>query len=411
MNGATRGTGMTARGACLALLIVMALCALAPAAALADDDVPTVAFLRYGQHPTLSLVDMAVLDLLEEYGYIDAEERSTLDGGRDLHGQNINILYRDAGFDFATANLMVEDALDEGADILLTVSNEVGQVAAAAIGDMDDPPALIFAIVTAPEYVGIVASSCIKPPNVTGTQMVFDQQLSEELLFIQDPDLDVMGLLMDTTDPAQWWFVEQWELYAEERGITTEIGMGVTVSDWQLATQSLMNAEVDAIAVLPRTGDPARGIAAVVNEAFGVPLYSMIVTDVFQGVTIAAGFQGWYNEGHTAARILIGHLRGEIDIATTGVASHPALAIAVNMDTAELQDVEISEGVLELADYVVEGGAGMGIELEIPGLTTVLEEMTLDERMAADAEFLASLHCTDEMIAEQQAALDAAAEE
>ena len=39
-----------------------------------------------------------------------------------------------------------------------------------------------------------------------------------------------------------------------------------------------------------------------------------------------------------------------------------------------------------------------------------LPEMTLEERMAEDAAFLAELECTPEMIAEQQAALDAAGE-
>ena len=39
-----------------------------------------------------------------------------------------------------------------------------------------------------------------------------------------------------------------------------------------------------------------------------------------------------------------------------------------------------------------------------------LQNMTLEERRAADLEFLAGLECTPEMIADQQAALDAAAD-
>ena len=411
MDRIKRFTGFASKRFCLLLLIsMMAMVAFSPAGALADDDTPTVAFLRFGQHPILSLVDKAVLDVIQAYGYIDAEERATLEGGNDLHGANINILYRDAGFDFPTANLMVEDALDEGADVLLTVSNEVGSIAAAAMSELDDPPALIFAIVTAPHMVGIVESTCVKPANVTGTQMYFDQSVYEELIFLQDPDMDAIGILMDTTDPAQWWFVEEWENYTERYGLRLEMGMGVTISDWQLATQSLMNADVDAIAILPRTSDPARGIAAVIGEAIGVPVYSMIVTDVFQGVTIASGFNGWYSEGHTAGRMLVGYLGGDLDIATTGVAIQPAFATAVNLDTAALQDVVISDAMLEFADFVLDEGEGFGVDIEVPGITTVLEDLSLEERMAADSEFLASLYCSEEMIAEQQAMLDAAAD-
>ena len=138
----------------ITLLLLLALLLL-PAPALAHDDVPTIAFLRYGVNPAFALTDSGVLDTLQAYGYLDGDERAQLDGGSDLHGANINILYRDAGFDFATAALMVEDALDEGADILITISNEVGLLASQAISEMDDPPALIFAIVTTPYAIGL----------------------------------------------------------------------------------------------------------------------------------------------------------------------------------------------------------------------------------------------------------------
>ena len=395
------------RAAILSLLIVTLCAAFAPGVALANDDTPTVAFLRFGSHPALSLVDKAVLDMLAEYGYIDAAERATLEGGNDLHGENINLLNREAGFDFTTASLMVEDALDEGADILLTVSNEVGILAAHAVQGMDDPPILIFAIVTAPEVTGIVQSSCVKPPNVTGTQMYFDQELFDRLMYIQNPHLESFGILVDSSDPASGWYTRESEKYAEENGLRLEIGSGSTAQDWALATQSLVDKDVDAIFLLPRTSDPARGISAVINEAIGVPVFSLIATDVFEGVTVAAGFQGWYNEGLVAAKMVIGHLRGEMDVATTGVASSPAIAVAVNLDSAAAQEVDISDEMLMLADFVIEGGAGMGTELEIPGVNTVLEEMSLEERIAADQAYLQSLHCTPEMIAEHQAHLDA----
>ncbi len=392
------------------LAVGLLLALLLPSVSLAaDDDKPTVAFLLFGRHPVFDLFGSALLDMFEAYEYIDADERATLENGQDLRGDKINILNREAGFDFATATLMVEDALDEGADVILTVSNEVGYIAANSMRDMEAPPAMIFAIVTAPEVAGIVQSDCVKPPNVTGTRMNYDEALYEELLFIQDPDIDAYGILLDSNDPAHSWWISESEKYAEKFGLRLEVATGATDADWQLATQSLLDKEVDAIVIMPHTADPARGVAAVISEAYGAPVYSVNVTDVLLGVTIAAGFHGWYDEGHTAARMIIGHLRGEMDIATTGVASKPAVATAINLDSAARQEVVISEAMLELADFIYEGGAGAGIKLEIPGMTTLLEEMPLEERMAADQAFLAGLRCTEEMIAEQQAALDAEA--
>ena len=75
-----------------------------------------------------------------------------------------------------------------------------------------------------------------------------------------------------------------------------------------------------------------------------------------------------------------------------------------------LQGVEISDALLEAAEYVVENGqTAQGLTAQFPEAGITLADMPLDERRAADLEFLAGLECTPEMIAEQQAALDAAA--
>ena len=181
---------------CLLLLLIMTF----PASANGDN--PTLAFLRFGQSPSFALTDMAVLDMLEVYGYLNADERATLEDGGDLHGENINILYRDAGFDFPTANLMVEDALDEGVDVVLTVSTQVGMIAVGAMSDMEDPPALIFAIVTDVHDSGLATATCIKPPNVTGSLMHIDYDEYLNIAYLQDPDFQSIGFIGDANDPA-----------------------------------------------------------------------------------------------------------------------------------------------------------------------------------------------------------------
>ncbi|MDE2946476.1 MAG: ABC transporter substrate binding protein [Chloroflexota bacterium] len=384
-----------------ALLLLLA----APFAVAADDDKPTVAFLRFGQSPSFALTDMAVLDMLEVYGFISAEERDTLEGDNDLRGENINILYRDAGFDFPTANIMVEDALDEGADVFLTVSTQVGMIALGAMSDIEDPPALIFAIVTEPYSTGLAAATCIKPPNVTGTLMHFDYEEYTNIIYMQDPDFQIIGVLANADDPASADYVSSVELFGERFGFTVEVATVVTAADYAPGTDALIDKNVDAIALPPRTGSSG-GVPAIVDAAYDVPVFSSLVSDVIHGVTIAAGFEGWYREGQQAARMLIAYLEGNLDIATTAVASTPGFAVAVNLDSAEAQGVVIADKLLARADYIVEGGAGAGVTIEIPG-EIGLAEMTLEERRAEDAAFLANLHCSPDMIAEQLSALPA----
>jgi len=387
-------------------LMLVSLCLLIPTKTLAaDEDVPTLAFLRFGQSPSFALTDMAVLDMLEVYGHISAAERATLEAGRDLQGANLNVLYRDAGFDFPTANLMVEDALDEGADVFLTVSTQVGMIALGAMSDMEDPPALIFAIVTDPHDTGLATATCIKPPNVTGTLMHFDLQEYARIAYLQDPDFESIGFIGDANDPATPGFIATVQRNGERLGFGVEIATIVTAADYAVATESLLDKDVDAIGILPHTGSDS-GISSIVDAAYGVPVFSSLVSDVIHGVTVAAGFEGWYREGVQAARMVIAYLEGELDIATTAIASTPGFAVAVNLDSAEAQDVVITEALLAEADFILEGGVGAGAMIEIPG-EIGLAEMTLEERRAEDQAFLENLHCSPEMIAEQLSTLTA----
>ena len=387
------------------VLLILVMLLLLPGAALANDDNPTVAFLRLGVAPYFMLTDNGVLDVLQVYGYINEDERAQLDGGSDLHGENINLLYRDAGFDFGNASLMVEDALDEGADILITVSNEVGMLAANAISELDDPPALIFAIVTSPYDLGLAASRCVKAPYIGGTEMAIDWDLIYRVPFMQVPDIDVLGVIGDPGDPAFQQVQYHLDAFAADTGVGVEVAGATSASDMALAGEQLVSAGADLIYLAPRTS-PTPGIPAVIKAAYGVPVSSAIVTDISDGVTLAGGFEGWYREGMNAARLAIGVLRGDIDLASTGIAATPAFVMGVNLQSADEQGIEIRPEVMEFAKYVVDMGEDPQSIIQEVAQAETMPDMPMDERIAADLAFLESLHCTPEMIAEEMAALE-----
>ena len=387
------------------LLAILAMLALLPAAALANGDNPTIAFLRFGVAPGYALTDAGVLDMLQAYGYVNEDERATLDGGSDLRGENINLLYRHAGFDYSAASLMVEDALDEGADIMITVSSDVGLLAAHAISEMDDPPALIFAIVITPYDIGLADAPCIKPDWLGGTQMFIDWEAVYNVPFWQNPDTQLMGFIGDASKPDYRRMLGYMEEYVEDKEIGLETAVASDAVEAGLAAEQLAGKGVDFIFFAPHMSDMG-AVAAIVNGAVGAPVFSAIVTDVVDGATIGTGFEGWYREGVNAARLAIGVLRGELDLASASIAQTPGHVIGVNLQSAEMQDVVISDKMLEEATYVVDLDSDPTSILSDLGLADSLPEMTLEERMAEDAAWLASLQCTDEMIAEQQAALE-----
>ena len=122
------------------LLVASLLALLLAPIAHADDDKPTLAFLRFGASTLISIAESGILDTLELYGFISADERAGLNESVDLEGEHLNVIYSDAGWDIATANLIIEDALDRGADVLMTWSAPVTQIAANMLSEMEDPP-------------------------------------------------------------------------------------------------------------------------------------------------------------------------------------------------------------------------------------------------------------------------------
>ncbi len=393
-------------------LIFAALIALllTPFAALAQDDKPTIAFLRYaGTAPVTSAAD-GILDSLEAYGYLTSAERAAVTESFDLDGENINLIYRDAGFDLASVNLIVEEALDSGADALVTVTTQVAQIAVNATRGMEDPPAIIFSLVTTPFATGIADAPCIKPDHVIGSQPLTSFEDYVPLVLAQNPDIEVIGTIVSPDQPTSVVGAQIITEIGESLGLTVEVATAVSLADLSLAVESLFSKGIEAIVLninpLTLQGTP---VLVQLTSEYGIPLYAPIIQQVYRGVTVGAGFHSFYEEGEIVARILHAHLQGEVDIAEIGINQSRSFGVAINLDTASAQEITISEDLLAMANFLIEDGersAGMAMDVDDSGMA--LKDMSEAERQAADMAFLAELECTDEMIAEQQAALDAA---
>ena len=377
-----------------------------------DDEKPTVAFLRYAGTAPVTEATEGILDSLEAYGYLSSAERAALNESYDLNGEHINLLYRDAGFDLPSVNLMIEEVLDKGADALVTITTQVAQIAVNATRDMDDPPAILFSLVTAPFATGIADSTCIKPDHVAGTQPLTSFEDYVPLVLVQNPDIQVIGTITSPDQPSSIFGAEIIKRIGESLGLTVEVVSAVSLADLNVATESLLGKGVEAIVLninpLTLQGTP---VMVQLTAEYGIPLYAPIIQQVYRGATVAAGFHSFYQEGAIVARILHAHLNGDIDIADLGINQSRSFGVALNLDTAAAQGIEISPDMLSMANFVIEDGersAGMASDVDATRLD--LREATPEQLRAADLEFLESLRCTPEMIAEQQAQLDAAGE-
>ena len=385
----------------LGLFIVLLL---APAAMAQDDGKPTIAFLRYRATGTEDITKPGIWDVLGAHELISPSERELLDEDLDLNGEHINVFWLDAASDVTNINAMVEKALDRGADILLTFSTPVTQITANITKEMDDPPILLFAIVSAPYSAGIADSPCIKMPHVTGTHMSIPYEQYVALSKVQMPDIQTIGTIVDPAQTQSVYGVSQITRFAEALGLTVEVASIASSADLPQATATLADKGVEML-MIGAGYTESRGIPAILGVAqdYGIPVFGVSPRMIHHGAVVGAGFDDFYGEGVTVGRMIAAHIDGTLDISATAISSRVDIGVAVNLDTAEEFGITVADDILDSAVMVIEGE-----ELTVLSQLPSLPEMSLEERKAADAAFLAQLECSPERIAEEEASPDMA---
>jgi len=393
-----------------ALLLALVLLTLTPPAMAQNNDNPTIAWLKWGDSRNVALAEKAILDMLQVYGFINEDERALLDDERSIEGEKINVIYGDSLFDRMEANAIIDKAIDRDADVFITFTTQMTQIAYFAIRDFLDPPKLIFTVTSGPYITGVADAPCIKPDFVTGTVPVTNYEDIVPLLLMQDPEMKVAGAIYSPAQRASEVGVARIKDIAASLGLTIEIDSIMATQDLYQAVENLANRGAEAI-IIPIFTFQGFQLLLTLSYDYGLPVVFSAPQNAYRGGTIGGGFFGLYKQGAIAGNMLIAHLNGDIDIARTSIYESDEFAFAVNLDAADLQDVEISQALLDGAAYIVENGeTAQGVSALYPEVEITLPEMSLEERRAADLEFLAGLQCSPEMIAEQQAALDAAEE-
>ena len=389
------------------LISIFALLA-APQVLAQEDDIPTIAMMNFGYSAGQTLATKGAFDVLQAYGYFDDEERVLLDEGKDLFGENINVFWRNANSDTPTANLMVEDVLDRGVDAMLVVSTQVTQIAVNATREFEDPPAIMFSLVGSPYFAGIADAPCIKPNHVGGSQYHLPYAQSMAVVQLWNPDVEVVGMIVAPGEPISVSGARSLQQAAEDLGLTVEIATVVTLSDLNLATEALVSRGVEAL-INPISSIILSGttLLQALTAEYGIPLFGIFPYHVYNGATVAAGFNNVYGEGVIQGRMLVAHLNGDIDISEISINRTEDFGIAINLDSANAQGVEIPDELLAMADFVIEDGvSSTGATRELPEVVTTLPDMSIEERRAADLAFLETLRCTPEIIAEQRAQIE-----
>ena len=398
---------MTAR---LLLILISAFLILQPGAGQAqDDEPPSVALLSFGTSPAAwSVTEQAILLMLRSNGFI-SDNDFDLETRGDIEGEGVRVFAHDANWEYDKLNLMIETAIDRGADALIAFTTPVAQAAVNATLDMEDPPVVIFASVYYPYEAGLAQASCVKPEHVAGSQILPPYASLLSALRRQSPDLTKIGIVYSLDQVAGSLGAQTVAKLAEAQGLeVAEIGV-IAPIDLNLAVEGLVSKGAEAL-VLPIDTITSRGLPNVTSIAseYGIPVYYPSLGAVSSGALISVGYYRQMDQGLNIARILIAWLNGSLDIAGTAIDSVSGDAIGLNLDVADVLGVEIMQELIDAADVVISDGQ-VSLSPRLQNLGKELSDyLAAENRADIDQQYLDSLRCTPELIAEQQAALDAA---
>ncbi len=367
------------------MLAVVLLVIGAPAAA-QDDDLPVIGFMQIVSHPALNDSRDGAAATLEAAGYVD--------------GETATFLFGNAEGDFPTLATIVQDFLDEGVDVIIATSTPALQAAYSATAELgEDAPLVIFNSVTSPYVAGVAQASCVHPEWVIGTQALAPFEEIMPLIFEIVPDADTVGYIYN---PAEANSVANTEIItplAEELGLTLEVQTISNSSEVPTAAEALVSRDVDVFYVATDSTLVAalEGLVAVANDN-GIPVIASDATSGPRGVVLARGLD-YYQDGIDAGMFAVAYLNGELDVATAKINRQTGNALAVNLDAAAAQGVEVPQSLLDLASVVIENGEVTAAEREPMTMETV------EEMLPA---FLENATCTQEEIDEQMAEIEAA---
>lgn len=394
----------------LRIALAAVLMAFAFAEAFGQHAAPKVAVLSFGAGGNVENLLGGMLNTLQSYGLVSEEERLLVQSGEDILGEHLQISRSASDFDFPTAALMVLNTLDEDPDVIVALTAPVAQLVVSATSDMDDPPIVLFGLVFDPYEAGIVQSSCIKPDHVWGVESITPYEEVLPMMLSHFPDVNTLGIIYSSGEAAGLLGAQRIKEAAELLSLKV-VDAGVAhPGEVRPASLGLIEKGADALIGTPDyvTGLSLPAIVSVANDN-SIPVFHptfIAALPALGAATVSAGFGEYHQQGVFLGAMLAAHLQGNADLPSSGIKSISSVLVAINLDTAEMQDAAIAQDLMDQADAIVKDGTIQWSERALGMLARSSVIVDEEQRRAIDQAFLEDIHCSPDMIAAQQAALD-----
>ncbi|MBI5367331.1 MAG: ABC transporter substrate-binding protein [Planctomycetes bacterium] len=263
--------------------------------------------------------------------------------------RDYTLVVRNAQGDMPTLGTLVDAALTDGADLLLTLSTPTLQ---AALRRVHDRP-IVFTYCASGVAAGAGESDQVHLPNVTGVTTSAPYAELAALVRASLPTAKTLGTLYVPAEANMVFHREQFAAAAGKLGFELVAVAANTSSEIGTAADALCSRPLDAVCQLP--GNLAStGFVSIAAAAYKarLPLFGFMTAQAEQGAALAA-CRDYHQAGVESAQLAVRVLSGE-DPAHIPFQPVQKSTIVFNPEGARRCGLALPDAVRARADFVLQ---------------------------------------------------------
>ncbi len=267
-------------------------------------------------------------------------------------GVHFDIDYDNCNGDAAVMQQIISNFQANGVDLMVGIATPVAMQMQAATDGTDLP--VVFAAVSDPVGVDLVASLEKPGANITGTSDYLNTNAVMDLIFAADPDAAKIGLLYDIGQDSSKTPIKAAKEYLDAKGIAYVERTGTTTEEVKLAAQALISDGVDA--VFTPTDNTIMTAELSIYESFakaGIPHYAGADSFALNGAFVGYGVD-YANLGRASADMIVEILVNGAKPAETAVVTFDNGLATLNTEICKEIGLDIDEIKATFKPYCTE---------------------------------------------------------
>jgi ABC-type uncharacterized transport system substrate-binding protein len=293
------------------------------------------------------------IHLLEYVNILDVEEaeRGIKDGLRQaglVEGVDYSLTVRNSQGDMPTLNSLVQAALSDRADLILTLTTPALQ---AAMRQTTEVP-IVFTYVADPFLAGAGKTDADHRPNVTGIYVPGAYAEVVGVLHECLPNARTVGTLFVPTEVNSVYHKDQTTATAKKLGIDVEAVPVATATEMPDAARALCARRLDAVCQVG--GNLTASCFGSISQAARqqrLPVFAFLSSQAHEGAAAVVA-RDYYDAGRETALVAARVVRGEKPAAIP-LAPFEKNRLIVNLPAARACGLMVPQSVIRRADEVI----------------------------------------------------------